>query len=434
MNDCRIALREWESLGPDDNALLQGFRFEDPQHRRLAAQLTKAGKVELRELYDGLHIRARSHVGRIELGRLTLTITPKIGIHQLLTLFRYAYGLRDLKRHGGASYSLDGDLFRDLVIAQLHQEVRQLIERGITRSYVGFDEDLASPRGRLDFVGLAARGGAAAATLPCRHYPRSSDNLLNQIVLAGLGTAYRITTDRVLAADIGRQMSLMAEHTRSVRLSASLLDKASRALNRLVAPYEYILRLIQILHFGTFVDFHDADESYPLPGFLFDMNRFFQSLLNRFLSENLPGFHVQNEYGLTEMMRYVAGQNPRGRQSPKPRPDYAIHRKNKLVALLDAKYRDLWDRSLPREMLYQLSVYALSQPRGSTAAILYPTTARGAKESMIEIREPLTGRGAGFVALRPVNVDHLVSLIEAEGRSGQEDRERSARRLAGVGA
>ncbi len=432
MNVARVALREWESLGPADDALLQDFRFETPDDRLLAAKLTDEGKVELRELYDGLHIRSRSHVGRIQLGRLTLTITPKIGVHQLLTLFRYAYGLRDLKRYEGASYALDGNLFQDLVVAQLYQEVRQLIERGIARSYVGVDEDLSSPRGRFDFAGLARRGGAGDATLPCRHYPRSSDNLLNQVVLAGLGSAYRITTDRGLAANIGRQMSLMAEHTRPVRLSASLLDKASRALNRLVAPYEYILRLIQILHFGTFVDLHDADESYPLPGFLFDMNRFFQSLLDRFLSENLPDFHVENEYGLTEMMRYVRGHNPQGRQSPKPRPDYAIKRQNKLVALLDAKYRDLWDRPLPREMLYQLSVYALSQPRGSTAAILYPTMAETARESKIEIREPLTGRSAGFIALRPVNVDHLVDLIEAEGRVGQEERERRAHELAGV--
>ena len=242
------------------------------------------------------------------------------------------------------------------------------------------------------------------------------------------------TTDRALAADIGHQITLIGEHTQPVRLSAALLDKASRALSRLVAPYEYILRLIEILHFGTFVDFDDADESYPLPGFLFDMNRFFQSLLDRFLSENLPGFEVENEYGLRGMMRYVPGQNPQRRQSPKPRPDYAIKRKNKLVALLDAKYRDLWERSLPREMLYQLSVYALSQGKSSTAAILYPTMAKNAREATIEILEPLTGSSAGFVAMRPVNVDRFVELIEAEGKGGQEEREQSAHELAGVRA
>ncbi len=50
-------------------------------------------------------------------------------------------------------------------------------------------------------------------------------------------------------------------------------------------------------------------------------------------------------------------------------------------------------------MLYQLSVYALSQPKGSTAAILYPTTASTATRSLIEIREPSTGGTAGYVAL-----------------------------------
>jgi len=66
---------------------------------------------------------------------------------------------------------------------------------------------------------------------------------------------------------------------------------------------------------------------------------------------------------------------------------------------MDAKSRDLWENSLPRDMLYQLSVYVLSHQKGSTAAILYPTTASTASRSLIEIREPSSGGTAGCIAI-----------------------------------
>jgi 5-methylcytosine-specific restriction enzyme subunit McrC len=434
LSDLHIALREWESVGPRDGgqgAALSGFRFDDAESRRTAEALTASGTIEFRELYDGLHIRARSHVGRIKLGRLTLTIAPKIGTSELLTLFRYAYGLAEMARYRLAHFATAGDLFQDLIIAQLYSEVRELIERGIARSYLETEEDLEAPRGRIDFARLAKQG-APGTTLPCRHYPRSTDHLLNQVALAGLHLAHRMAQDGALAASVGRQRRWFADLASPVLLSSDLLARANRKLNRLVAPYEFIVRLVEVLYFGSLVEMEGEEHMQRLDGFLFDMNLFFETLLLRFLSENLPGFRVDSQHGLTEMMRYVPGHNPRRRHAPRPRPDYAIRKKKKVLALLDAKYRDLWEHSLPRDMLYQLSVYALSQPKGSTAAILYPTTASTATGSLIEIREPATGGAAGYVALRPVHVGRLAELIESEGRLGRDAREEAARELAGL--
>jgi 5-methylcytosine-specific restriction enzyme subunit McrC len=434
LRELNIALKEWESVGPgdgDQGVLLEAFRFDDSDSRRIAESLTDSQTVEFRELYNGLHIRARSHVGRIKLGRLTLTITPKIGTSELLTLFRYAYGLADMARYRPAEFATSGDLFQDLVIAQLYSEVRELIERGIARSYLEVEEDLAAPRGRIDLVRLAKKG-EPGTTLPCRHYPRSTDHLLNQVVLAGLGLAHRMAQDHALAASVGRQRRWLADLASPVSLSADLLARANRSLNRLVAPYEFIVRLVEILYFGSLVEMEGEKKTQRLDGFLFDMNLFFETLLLRFLSENLPGLQVDSQHGLTGMMRYVPGHNPKGRTAPRPRPDYAIRRRKQVLALLDAKYRDLWENSLPRDMLYQLSVYALSQPKGSTAAILYPTTASTASRALIEIREPSSGGTAGYVDLRPVLVGRIVELIEAEGPRGRAARETAARELAGL--
>ena len=100
-----------------------------------------------------------------------------------------------------------------------------------------------------------------------------------------------------------------------------------------------------------------------------------------------------------------------------------------MIALLDAKYRDLWEKPLPREMLYQLSVYALSRPGNDrTAAILYPTVDSTASEQVLSINEPLYGVGKARIVLRPVKLMKLNELIR-KGKAGVSERIAMANQL-----
>jgi 5-methylcytosine-specific restriction enzyme subunit McrC len=207
---------------------------------------------------------------------------------------------------------------------------------------------------------------------------------------------------------------------RSVPLNASVFESARRQLNRLTTVYEPALKLIELLYQCSALSLGDSAE-VTVSGFLFDMNRFYQALLARFLNEYLSDHDVQEEASLNDLLRYVPTMNPRGRSSPRPRPDFVVRQRGQVVALLDAKYRDLWEHDLPRDMLYQLSLYALSQPRGATAAIVYPTTAPEAREAVLEIRDPVAGRAQGFVALRPLLLSRLANVLEdATGRQPRQ--------------
>jgi 5-methylcytosine-specific restriction enzyme subunit McrC len=129
-------------------------------------------------------------------------------------------------------------------------------------------------------------------------------------------------------------------------------------------------------------------------------------------------------------MVYVPEHNPRRRRAPTPRPEYVVTQDGAIVAMLDAKYRDLWNNDLPRDMLYQLTIYALSQQSEGCAAILYPTLSTDAKPQVIEIREALRGDRRAQVVLRPVYLTHLEALIVASGARAERARERFARTLA----
>jgi 5-methylcytosine-specific restriction enzyme subunit McrC len=138
---------------------------------------------------------------------------------------------------------------------------------------------------------------------------------------------------------------------------------------------------------------------------------------------------VHGEYRLKGMFRYVPWQNPLARREPALRPDFAVLRGGRLLAVLDAKYRDLWETSLPREMLYQLALYALGREGGErTATILYPTADEDAREQSISIQEPVHGVPQARVVLRPVNLLRLEKLLRA-GRATLSQRVELANKL-----
>jgi 5-methylcytosine-specific restriction enzyme subunit McrC len=190
------------------------------------------------------------------------------------------------------------------------------------------------------------------------------------------------------------------------------------------------LSIIRLLLEAQGVVLEGQTTTTKLPGFLFDMNAFFQALLSRFLRENLPEYSVRDENGLKGMMRYNPSFNPQRKRCPTPRPDYVVIRQGAICSILDAKYRDLWEKPLPREMLYQLVIYAISHPEGRKSSILYPTTHALAKEARIDVTHPLFGGHLGQVCVRPVLLPMVERMISDKTSQGRRERATYAHRLA----
>jgi len=426
-----IKLQEWEVKGPGNCKELAGRFDYPPATQDLIDGLNKSGLIEISQLHNGLQLRARSHVGRVQIGGFSVAILPKIAGSSMLQLMRYAYGFRQLKLIRESDQLLGESGLEDLLVYRLNAEAQDILSRGLVRKYVSTSQRLATPRGRIDQNRIARDGGVYSATLPCQHFPRIENTILNQVLMAGLRLAASITRNLHLKRQARKLSGQLSERVSPIRLDRQILVQAGRHLNRLTNVYSSALSIITMLVESHGIVLEGKKTTLKLPGFLFDMNAFFQTLILRFLKENLPGVDVRSEHGLKGMLCYNLKYNPQGMSVPKPpRPDFAIIDKGNVTAILDAKYRDLWVKLLPREMLYQLVVYAISHPGLRQSSILYPTTDHSAREVRIDVSDPILGRPLGQVCLRPVILQVLEELVNSNTSAARRDRLELAIRLS----
>ena len=402
-----VMLTEWSEQ------LFEGVYLETASDRLLAQELMNSGILEIVELRSGVRIRSNSFVGRVSLGNMRVQITPKLRGMPLMILLQHTYGLRNLTLIRQAGFDIDRLNFFDLLIYTLYSYAENLINRGVLKGYTSFEEDRTCVKGRIDIRRLTAHGGIIAAALPCQYYERNENTILNQVLLAGMRLAGRFATDVNLHHNVMRICERLAFLAEDIVLSKQVLIAARRSITRLNDIYKPSLELINILYEAHSIQLENGEtERVSLPGFFFDMNVFFEALVAKLLNNISDQYSIVDQYRIGSLFAYEPRYNPKNKRSPIPRPDFALLKNGVVVQLLDAKYRDLWNESLPRDMLYQLAVYAASGIGNNTATILYPAMNNLPTLQQINISNPFTSEPIAKILMKPINLVQTADYIK----------------------
>ncbi|WP_224250282.1 McrC family protein [Hyalangium gracile] len=424
-----MVLDEWQRLEAPAEARLRGLNFEDRAIERASRSLTEHGFLRIQENRHGLSIQARQHVGVVQVGPLQIIVRPKLPPRDLWHILMYGLGLDTVERQLPVDIKLPEAEFVDLLALALLAEADTLWRRGLRRGYQSRNEWLASPRGRIDMARLAAAAPLTEAALPCRHHVLSMDTLENQVVRAGLALASRMAHSLSVRAALVQAERRWGEVCGQVPLNGARLRQVERARNRLTSAYAPAHRLVALLHEGlalpdTLEDI--APGKATIPGFLWNMALLFERFVTRFLQEHLREEEVSSQTSLHGLYRVV--QPSSGIGVPLPRPDMLVRRNKKVVAVLDTKYRDLAARGITREILYQMSVYAVAYAGGQEAApvpaiALYPRETSH-EDIIYAFRHGLHG-GESPIILRAVDWAEASRALRAQ--ASQADLQRIAR-------
>ncbi|MDP3273836.1 MAG: hypothetical protein Q8Q09_01485 [Deltaproteobacteria bacterium] len=376
-----LQIREWSRTTPacpHAGALLREARLSESD-RALLATLERTASIRFTELRSGLAVAVGSHIGTITLSALRVVIMPKIRIESLMRMVAYAFDLSDLVvRDTESTFAPADHGLMDLLGLSLLRAIDHIARGKILPKYEPHDEDLASPRGRIDMRHLATR--ARGPTLRCTLDELTRDHPLNQALAAGLRLGAKLMDSDDLRLDLTRTADRLFGDLTPTELDTDSLARLLANLDRRSSHYRSALTLIALLRQGAHLGRHDALGVMPLHSFTLDMNKVFERFLERYLTEHAPpDFEIFTQDQRKGVFRFI--ENSARWRHPVIKPDLVFCRDGHPIALADAKYKDRHDHPPSTAELYQLTTYGLAYPlpEPRDVLLLHPLT-RGTRD------------------------------------------------------
>lgn len=363
------------------------------------------GRLAIRELRSGLEIEAKSFVGTVRLGDLTIHVHPKLSAAHIPPFMRYALSFDSVTLLPQASVPAGAHGFVDLVAVMLLEVVDRLIHGGLAQEYHRTRQVVPAPRGRIRFVDLARRPPQDLA-LPCQYDRRTPAIALNRVAIGALGLLRPLVRDRGLSFELHTREATLQDFCGSATLSHHLLQHARTSLDRRTAHYEPLLRLADLLLASQGPVFLSQDDT-PLPGFLFDMNLLFERFVAR-LCADYADLRIDPQHATRNAYHYVA--NPHHWLRPALRPDIVMRdAANRPVMILDTKYKSLGTSPPSPADLYQLTLYSLTHG-GVPAILVHPSDV--AAEPILQLKNLAT------VAVRGLDLARCAEALRTHDEPG----------------
>jgi 5-methylcytosine-specific restriction enzyme subunit McrC len=279
-----LALQEWSTVGPVQLEPNDLQSLEDG-----CAALNMRERLRVVPGFHGVEVSSTSYVGRVTLGPFRISVNPKLKGAPLARLVKYAYSLDELSLFDERTdINIEKDGLQDLLVSLLVGHIEAIWLSGLPQTYRHQADDLSSIRGRVRTEVLWRKGAMTSATVPCLFFERTANWQLNRVLRSGIDLALKLAGNVALRTRVAKVQTWFQTIDPLRTLGPADVEEARRSLTRLTNQVAPALELIALLVDGAGVGFRSSTDTSAL-AFMFDMNRFFQRLISRFLHDPFDG-------------------------------------------------------------------------------------------------------------------------------------------------
>ncbi len=294
----------------------------------------------------------------------------------------------------------DFDRIEDLFGLVLARAVTRIGRRGLDRSYIDFEEELAGVRGKIELAATIKQASLVRHRLVCSFEDLSPDVIHNQVIAATLDVLAR---HQPLDAGVRREVRIALAQMRDVSmipLSGQVFSRVHLDRNR--RAYRFLINICQLLHETRMVDQASGRSRFiGLDLERITMWRVFETFAASFFEKEQSRYQIQAQRWVDWFELHTRGLSSRNRV-PVMKPDLFLSSEERRI-ILDTKFyssgglADETDGKLDPGNLYQLFAYVVNRdrahPQGPTheGMLLYPTVG-------VETRVDFTTNGHRFQA------------------------------------
>ncbi|MBM3898406.1 MAG: hypothetical protein FJ358_07805 [Thaumarchaeota archaeon] len=316
-------------------------------------------KIEIIPLTQGqFNIRSNNLVGAFKLpSGKTFYIEPKIFGLNFLRILASVLGKRELSYYDQI-YAKPGDLLPDMLGRIYMNELVDLLNRGLFKSYRTSEEELGFVKGRI----LVEKGLGCwnHFQIFCETDDLTSNCPENRSLLFSAYILRNFVRDPDLMRELGDIASaFLAENVESAPVTAS--DIGLIPISRVNDHYEPALNLCKFIVENTWVERFDEKGGVPVRGMLIDMNKLFEDFVTKLLKEAYHDYEVLPQDRVGDLLtKPKTLQNLTLTQDYIPnvtlRPDCVISTGTRTSLVVDAKYK----QRPSNDDIYQALSYALA--------------------------------------------------------------------------
>ena len=291
-------------------------------------------------------------VGAFQIGDLSVSIHPKVGIRKLILLACYAMGafqLRERERH----HFSEAETLPDAMSLSLAVAARKAFERGLLHGYRTEEESLYTVRGRIRMGDQIRRRFGIPFPVEVRYDEFTEDVVANRLVKAAAWRLGRMRLRSRKARDGLREVAARLGNVSLVEFPPN--DVPAVTFDRLNERYREVVMLSRLVLRRRL--FESGRGAIPAPGFHMDMNVVFQEFVTRALREALGVSDRTLRSDNRRLPRIWLAKNDGGQDRIRLKPDLSWWDGSRCTFVGDAKYKHI-ESNVPNADLYQLLAYA----------------------------------------------------------------------------